>query len=24
VVHKIYHDTNRPSHLLLPVIPPDE
>jgi uncharacterized protein len=24
VVHKIYHDANRPSHLLLPVIPTDE
>jgi len=23
VVHKIYHDANRPSHLLLPVIPED-
>jgi predicted acyl esterase len=21
VLHKIYHDANRPSHLLLPVIP---
>ena len=21
VVHRIYHDTQRPSHLLLPVIP---
>ena len=24
VVHKIYHDAKRPSHLLLPVIPSDE
>jgi predicted acyl esterase len=23
VVHKVYHDANRPSHLLLPVIPED-
>jgi hypothetical protein len=23
VVHKIYHDANRPSHLLLPVVPGD-
>jgi hypothetical protein len=24
VVHKIYHDAKRPSHLLLPVIPPEQ
>ena len=24
VVHRIYHDAERPSHLLLPVIPPNE
>jgi uncharacterized protein len=24
VVHRIYHDAKRPSHLLLPVIPPNE